>query len=110
MHRFIAGCTPGDGMVVDHKNGDGLDNRKCNLRVCTQAQNCQNQRPQAKSKTSRFKGVSWHKRCQKWRSYIRFGNKHVELILTDDEEEAAIYYNVAAQLFYGEYACLNTVA
>ena len=108
LHRFIMGCTEGDGAIVDHVNGDGLDNRKANLRRCTQKQNVMNQ-AKSKGRYSKYKGVS---KCQKgtqWRAYIKFAGKHCELARGDSEEDMAVYYDVAAQLFFGEYARLNGV-
>lgn len=108
LHRFIMGCKKGDGKVVDHINGNGLDNRKCNLRICTQAKNRLNARGKVKS-TSRYKGVSWNTRQRKWYATTRYNGKYRLIGTFDDEEEAAIAYNVAVQLFYGEYAYLNDV-
>jgi HNH endonuclease len=103
MHRFI--MNVGEVGVVDHINGNGLDNRRCNLRACTFSENARNSRKKNKNAASKFKGVSMDK--TRWKACIRFDNKTKHLAMCDTEEEAAIYYDVAAQLFYGEFANLN---
>ena len=103
MHRLI--MNPPAGMVVDHINGNRWDNRRGNLRVCTQAENLRNSR---KSRgTSRFKGVFWDARRRKWRVTIRCGGKTVHLGRYDDEVEAAKAYDRAAVRLFGQYARLN---
>ena len=98
MHRTIMQAP--DGKVVDHINGNGLDNRRCNLRICTQYENALNSRPRVDSK-SRFKGVVPH--GDKWRA--RVGGEHVGLF--DDEIEAAKARDREALRQYGEHAWLN---
>lgn len=106
MHRFI--LNPKSGVFVDHINRNPFDNRKENLRACTHQQNMFNQAP-PKNKTSKYKGVHWHKRDNRWVSSIRFNDKLFHLGNFKDEIDAALYYDVAAQLFYGEFAYLNNV-
>ena len=60
MHRLILGLKEGDGKITDHIDGNGLNNSRSNLRICTSAENNFNQRPQA-GKTSKYKGVHWDK-------------------------------------------------
>jgi hypothetical protein len=98
LHRQI--MNPPKGMVVDHINGNGLDNRRCNLRICTQAQNAHNRRGHAGRK-SRFLGVS--PRGDKWEA--RVGRQHLGLF--DDEVEAAKVRDRKARELYGEHAWLN---
>lgn len=105
MHRLL--MDPGPGMVVDHINHDGLDNRRVNLRVCAQAQNMANMRPQARDTSSRYKGVGWDKRSAKWRAYITIGGRLVHLGYHATEEDGARAYDAAARLYFGEYAFLN---
>jgi len=106
MHRFILSAP--DGVVVDHANGDGLDNRRANIRLCTRAQNNQNRRKRARA-TSQFLGVSFHKfsaqmcRANVWAAEIR--GDHLGLFAT--EEDAARAYDAAARQLYGEFAHLN---
>lgn len=98
MHRMI--MKPPEGMVVDHINGNGLDNRRCNLRICTPTENSRNRRKHADGK-SRFIGVSpWGK---KWQAAV---GRHY-LGLFDDEVEAAKARDRKALELYGEHAWLN---
>ncbi len=96
----------GWGRVLDHANRNKLDNRKTNLRICTQAQNVHNG-PGKPNGSSRFKGVSWNKQSQHWRAYIVLEGKYQHLGQFIDEEEAARAYDAAANEAYGEYAYLN---
>ncbi len=81
MHRQI--MNPPKGKVVDHKNGNGLDNRRCNLRICDQRENAQNCRPRANKTGSRFIGVVPHR--DKWMA--RVGEEYLGVFV--DEVEAA---------------------
>lgn len=103
LHRFI--LQPPPGMVVDHISGDGLDNRRANLRICTQHQNAHNTyRPRGRS---RFKGVTWHKQMQKWQAEICIRGKHIYLGLFSDEVEAARVRDAFALAELGSFARLN---
>ncbi len=95
-----------DGLVCDHINHNGLDNRKVNLRICSQQQNTWNKR-KSKNKLSKYKGVSWHKESSKWRAYIAHDGKYHHLGFFDKEEDAALAYDESAKKHYGEFACLN---
>lgn len=86
MHRLLLGCTPGDGIEVDHKNFDCLDNRRDNLRCVTKRENRQNVRGHG---TSKHRGVYWDKRNKKWMAYGRTDGVMVSLGRFVDEEEAA---------------------
>jgi hypothetical protein len=98
MHRQI--MNPPKGMVVDHINGNGLDNRRCNLRICTQKQNVHNSRGRA-GKKSRFLGVS--PAGDKW--VAKVGGQYLGVF--DDEVEAAKARDRRAREIYGEHAWLN---
>jgi hypothetical protein len=104
MHREITNA-PND-MYVDHIDGDGLNNTRSNLRVCTNAQNQYNSRKPSNN-TSGFKGVSWHKRNKKWLARIKVNNKQNNLGYFDSLIEAAQAYDEAAKRYYGTFANLN---
>jgi len=106
LHRYIMNCT--DVMQVDHINHNTLDNRKCNLRICTQKQNLAN-RKKSKNKSSQFKGVYYSKKLGKYVSQYRDGEKKIFNGSFDTEEEAALLYNIHASKKYGEFALLNTL-
>ncbi len=106
MHRLI--LQPPDGMVVDHINGNKLDNRRENIRISSQSENCQSRR-MAKNNTSGFKGVSWGERSKKWLSYITIKGKLKLLGEFKDPISAAIAYNMAARFYFKEYALLNKI-
>lgn len=97
-------------MMIDHKNGNGLDNRRSNLRFCTNAQNQHNQRKwgsrSGKPLSSRYKGVSWHRRGH-WRAKIQAQGKRRYLGQFQSEEAAARAYDRAARELHGEFAVLN---
>lgn len=106
MHRLIMNAP--DHLVVDHINGDGLDNRRVNLRLATQQQNIFN-RKKDYDNTSGFKGVECRTadmglRC---RARIRVNGKMIYLGTYGSAEEAARVYDAAAIEYYGEFACLN---
>jgi hypothetical protein len=104
MHTVLLGKN--DIFVVDHINGNSLDNRRCNLRLCTHKQNCWNRRANIKS-TSQYKGVFLVKKTGKWRTQIKYQGKIVSIGNFDNELEAARAYDNKAKLYYGEYARLN---
>ena len=105
MHRVITDAP--DGFFVDHINHNGLDNRKANLRIATPQQNAWNKRRSKTRKSSKYKGVCWHKNRQIWEVCIRIDNKQKFLGSFDDEKEAAMAYDRAAKKHRGEYAFLN---
>ncbi|UCD53098.1 MAG: HNH endonuclease [Phycisphaerales bacterium] len=104
MHREI--MAPLDGYVVDHIDGDGLNNRRSNLRICTVSQNHQNQ-AKAPGCSSRYKGVHRDKRTGKYTAQIRPRRKQIHLGAFDSEIEAARAYDRKAIEVFGEYAWLN---
>ena len=103
MHRVIIQSPP--GFEVDHRNGDGLDNQRDNLRICTVNQNQYNRGPQ-KNNTSGYKGVSFSKRNKKWRADIKFNMRKISLGYFTSAKEAANAYALAAVSLHGEFARL----
>lgn len=107
MHRVIMGLDAYDKRVVDHINGDKLDNRRDNLRICTQADNTRNTRKRKDGK-SKYKGVC--KSGAYWQVGVRIGGKYVYGGSFKDERLAALKYNEMAAEAYGEFAKLNNVS
>ena len=102
MHTLVFGTY-----WVDHRNGDGLNNRRQNLRRCTNAEN--QQITDAWGGSSRFKGVSWYKRHSRWRGmFNRRGQTHF-VGYFDDEVDAARAYNAAILPLAGRVRRLNAV-
>jgi hypothetical protein len=104
MHRVVANAPK--GLLVDHINHNGLDNRKSNLRLCTNSQNLQNKRPRSGC-TSKYKGVYWHKDRKKFCAKIHLNRKAIHLGYFKDEIEAAKAYDKKAIELFGEFAYLN---
>lgn len=100
MHRVISGA--GHGLEVDHINGNGLDNRRSNLRVATHQQNLQNQRI-SKTNNTGFKGVSWHKTARKWRARITVSGKETHLGFFPSLEAAHAAYAIASSRMHGDF-------
>lgn len=106
MHREIL-CLRGPE-CVDHIDGNGLNNQKSNLRLCTNAQNRQNQKTPC-TNTSGMKGVSWDKKKGRWRAHIGIYGQCKFLGYFGDTLAAGLAYNNAATVLYGEFARLNVI-
>lgn len=104
MHQEVIGRH----YKIDHKDGDGLNNQKINLRPCTDAQNQQNAFKR-KGCSSKHKGVSWFARYGKWQCLIRPNKTKVSLGYFVHEDDAGLAYNAAAVKYYGEFARLNVI-
>jgi hypothetical protein len=105
MHRVVMRAP--DELYVDHINGNGLDNRKANLRLATPAQNCQNRGKYLVGAVSRFKGVMRRPYKRSWGASISANNKDIWLGTFRSEIEAAKAYDRAAIKYHGEFASLN---
>jgi hypothetical protein len=112
LHRLLLLAPP--GLFVDHRNGNTLDNRSHNLRLCTAKQNGTNVVNSWNRKRGGYKGVSWNRRGQKWEAAICAGDlkpdgKHRRLYLGlfVDPVDAARAYDAAALKYFGEFAALN---
>ena len=104
IHRIITNCPY--GMVVDHINGNKLDNRKSNLRFCTRVQNRMNV-TKYKNNKSGYKGVYWDKSHNIWRASITYNGRTVGLGRSHDRKYLASLYDMKAKEVFGEYARLN---
>ena len=104
LHRLI--CGNPKGMVCDHINGDPLDNRRSNLRICHQKDNTRNSKLQKNNKTG-FVGVSFLKSYGKFESYIHVNHKKINLGYFDDPIVAAKTRDIASIKYFGEFGRLN---
>lgn len=105
MHRVIIGAREDE--IVDHINGNGLDNRNANVRFATSEQNSWNQRKQRSKSSSKYKGVSWEKKRKEWRARITLKGRLIHLGRFETEEGAARAYDAKAKELFGEFAWLN---
>lgn len=104
MHRWIMNAP--DNLFVDHIDGNGLNNRRANLRLCTPAQNARNRRPD-RNCHSKYKGVTWGKLQNKWLATISNAGRHTHLGCFKNEIDAAITYDRKAQTLHAQFAYLN---
>lgn len=102
FHRVIMGLNFGDILFVDHWNGNGLDNRIINLRLCSKQQNHFNTKLN-KNNTSGYKGVSLFNK-NRWSAQITHNRKKIHLGYFDTPEEAYVVYCEKATKLFGEYA------
>lgn len=110
ISKLILSADP--ALVRDHKNNDKQDNRRCNLQLITVAQNVQRARPSKSSKkTSKYRGVCWHRDAKKWRAVLSFredGKKTQQhLGVFSKEKSAARAYDRAARKRWGRFAWQN---
>lgn len=93
--------------MVDHINGNPMDNCRSNLRLCSQAENNRNKTKAKRKCASIYKGVFWEKSCNRWRVQISVNDKNKHIGVFKLEEDAARAYDKAARQVYGEFACVN---
>jgi DNA-dependent RNA polymerase auxiliary subunit epsilon len=107
MHRFILSAPL--GTFIDHKNRNGLDNRRMNLRFVSGSDNQKNKVVNYEGKSSKYKGVSFDKTRKKniWKTTIKLNRKSIWIGRFKDEKEAAQAYNIAALKYFGEFARPN---
>ena len=101
MHKFII-----DGIEIDHVDSNGLNNQKHNLRSCTHHQNMMNKSPHINC-TSKYKGVSWKVKINKWQCQISINGNVIYLGVYTNEIDAAKEYDKKAKELFGEFAYLN---
>lgn len=101
LHRFILGYR--GSLDVDHINGDKLDNRKSNLRLCTRSENLMN-RHYMSNNTSGYLGVTWDKSRNKWQARIKIGGKQTYLGRYRHKQAAIDARRRAEKEYFGEYA------
>jgi len=105
LHRILMSAP--ENMQVDHRDGNGLDCRRDNMRVCSLKNNHRNIRKTIVKTSSKFKGVSWDKTREKWSAKIKFNGKTINLGRFEDEDEAGKAYDESAGRLFGEFALLN---
>ena len=108
MHRFILEMGVDDKRQVDHKDRNGLNNQRNNIRPCTHGQNQCNSDIRVDN-TSGHRGLTWIERYGWWQVYIGVGGKYKYLGVYKDKKDAALAYNKAALEYHGEFAALNDV-
>lgn len=107
MHRFIVGEP--DGLIIDHIDGDPLNNQRANLRLCTHSQNVRNQKSPHSNSKSGVKGVYWSVARGKWQADIRVNGKTIHLGRFTELLEAAEAYNAASAKYHGEFGSPSIV-
>ena len=104
LHRVIMDAPK--GMLVDHIDGDTMNNLRSNLRICTQVENMRNQKKHINA-TSQYKGVSLCRATGKWVAQIRIDKKNIHLGTFAYEYQASLAYNNAAKKHFKEFALTN---
>lgn len=102
-YMHVEMLRPTGGLVVDHINGNGIDNRRANLRIATQAQNTHNTRKQRRKRDGAPKGVHYDKARDKYQAYVNLDGVRVRLGRFDTAEEAAAARNAKARELHGEF-------
>lgn len=103
LHQFLVRTDH----EVDHKDGDGLNNQRSNIRPATASQNQANSHFKKPGASSRFRGVTWVRSRNRWQSVIQVNNKEFWIGRFHSEEDAARAYDAAAIAYFGEFASPN---
>lgn len=105
FHRVVTNCP--DNMKVDHINHNKLDNRKCNLRICSDMENSKN-KGLRKDNKSGVTGVRWNEHLNKWSASIRYNNNRIHLGYFKDFDEAVKVRREAEDKYFGEWSYENS--
>ena len=105
LHRVIMGLERNDDRVIDHIDGNGMNNKKQNLRICSQQENGLN-RKKYETNISGYKGVGYHKVMGKWQARIQYKNKRIRIGYFETPEKAYEAYKKKATELFGEFARL----
>lgn len=106
LHRLIMDF-PKKPLEIDHINGNRLDNRRENLRICTKRQNLLNRLKSKNKKTSKYIGVNFRKERKVWRATIKINGKQISIGSFNNERHAAMARDIWAKELFGEFAKLN---
>lgn len=102
LHRFLMGCLTNDGKIVDHIDGNTLNNQRSNLRICSAEGNAQN-RGKNVNNSSGYKGVTWDKVNRKWMAQVQHKGKSIKLGRFNTPEEAHQAYIRKVVELHGEF-------
>jgi len=105
LHRFLMGRPA--GLTIDHIDGNGLNNQRCNLRVCTMGENARNRGKQKNGFLSKYIGVKYYYKSKRFIARIKINRKEIYIGSFDTEEEAAVARDTFAIRLHGEFARLN---